>query len=94
MTKKEDEFYKKLKNELTDTTTFPTDYMYKFIIPNKTDLRKQLSGIFNHLGAVITTKNSKSNNFVSFTILLRVQSANEVILKYKEAAQVKGIISL
>ncbi|WP_373942680.1 hypothetical protein [Polaribacter sejongensis] len=27
------EFYKKLKSQLDDTTKFPADYMYKFIVP-------------------------------------------------------------
>lgn len=94
MTKKEDDFYKKLKNELIDTTVFPTDYMYKFIIPNKTELKNQVEHIFNYEGAVIKSKTSKSDKFVSLTILVKVKSADDVIKKYKEAAQVEGIISL
>ncbi len=94
MTKKEDDFYKKLKNELIDTTVFPADYMYKFIIPNKKELKIQVENIFNFEGAVIKSKTSKSAKFLSLTILVKVKSADYVIKKYKEAAQVKGIISL
>jgi len=94
MTKKEDDFYKKLKNELIDTTVFPTDYMYKFIIPNKKELKTQVENIFNFEGAVIKSKTSKSDKFLSLTILVKLKSADHVIEKYKEASQVKGIISL
>jgi len=94
MTKKEDDFYKKLKNELIDTTVFPTDYMYKFIIPNKKELKIQVENIFNFEGAVIKSKTSKTNKFLSLTILVKVKSADQVIKIYKEASQVEGIISL
>lgn len=94
MTKKEADFYKKLKNELIDTTVFPTDYMYKFIIPNKTKLKAQVENIFNFEGVVIKSKTSKSDKFVSLTILVKIESADDIIKKYKEAAQIEGIISL
>jgi len=94
MTKKEDDFYKKLKNELIDTTVFPSDYMYKFIIPNKTALKTEVENIFNYEGAVIKSKTSKSDKFISLTIIVKVKSAGDVIKKYKEAAQIEGIISL
>lgn len=94
MTKKEDDFYKKLKNELIDTTVFPSDYMYKFIIPNKTELKTEVENIFNYEGAVIKSKTSKSDKFISLTIIVKVKSAGDVIKKYKEAAQIEGIISL
>jgi len=94
MTKKEDEFYKKLKNSLLETINFPSDYMFKFIIPNKSELKKQFQSVFNFEGAVITTKPSKKGKFMSYTVILKVKSVNEVILKYKEVSKIKGIISL
>jgi len=94
MTKKEDEFYNKLKNSLIETLKFPTDYMFKFIIPNKSAQKKQFQSIFNFEGAVITTKSSNKGKFLSYTVILKVKSAKEIILKYKEVATIKGIISL
>ena len=35
--KDRDNFYKKLKNQLDDTTTFPSDYLYKFIVTSEGD---------------------------------------------------------
>ncbi len=91
---KSEEFYVKLKKSLEDTTEFPTQYLYKFIVPNQPDKIKQVEEIFNHLGAVIETKTSKKGTYTSVSIHVNMQSADQVIEKYKEAAKVEGIISL
>ena len=91
---KESEFYKKLKNSLIETTSFPTNYMFKFIIPTDDDKFKQIENMFDKLGAVIKSKPSKNNKFTSLTILVDMKSPDEIILKYKEAAKVEGVISL
>lgn len=87
-------FYIKLKQSLEETTTFPTKYLYKFIVPNDPEKIKQIDDIFNHLGAVINTKTSSKGNYTSVSIQVTMQSSEQVIEKYKEAAQVEGIISL
>jgi len=94
MSKKEDEFYKKLKINLEESTRFPTDYMYKFIIPNNIKKELQISEIFNFQGASLKTNASKTGKYLSVTILAKMKSADDVITKYKEAAKVEGIISL
>ena len=91
---KESEFYKKLKNSLIETTSFPTNYMFKFIIPTDDDKFKQIENMFDKLGAVIKSKPSKNNKFTSLTILVDMKSPDEIILKYKEVAKVEGVISL
>lgn len=94
MSKKEDYFYKKLKKSLLETTDFPSDYMYKFIIPNQLKQKQQIESIFDFEGAVIKTKRSKSDKYLSVTAIVKVNTPNEIIKKYKEAAKIKGIISL
>ena len=44
---KESEFYEKLKNSLLETTTFPTQYLYKFIIPTSEEKMKEIEMISN-----------------------------------------------
>ena len=94
MTKKENEFYKKLKSSLIETTNFPTDYLFKFIIPNKSAQKNQMQSIFNFNGAVITTKLSKTGKYLSYTIILKIKSVDEIISKYKEVSKIEGLISL
>jgi len=91
---KQSEFYDKLKVSLEETTTFPTNYMFKFIIPTDKDKFTQIDNMFNKLGAVISSKSSKNEKFTSLTILVDMKSADEIIEKYKEVGMVEGVISL
>ena len=91
---KESEFYDKLKLSLEETTTFPTNYMFKFIIPTDKDKFEQIDNMFNKLGAVIRSKTSKNEKFTSLTILVDMNSSDEIIEKYKEVGIVEGVISL
>ncbi len=89
-----DAFYKKLKVTLDETTKFPADYLYKFIVPTNGDGVKEIQQLFNDLGAVIKTKKSSKGKYTAVSIEVKVPSSDFVILKYKEVAEVKGVISL
>lgn len=87
-------FYTKLKDQLEDTTKFPADYMYKFIVPSDGKQVEEVEELFNNTGAVIKTKKSKTGKYISISIVLKIESANKVIDYYKKAEKIKGIISL
>lgn len=90
-----EEFYSKLKVQLEDTSIWPSLYMYKFILPTKPDQSKELLTIFDNLGAVINSKQSKTGKYTSFSIKVKLPNPDVVIQKYKEVAQkIKGVISL
>jgi hypothetical protein len=91
---KKEAFYKKLKTDLEETTKFPTKYLYKFIIPTSNAKIVQIETIFDHMGAVITKRTSKTGKFVSISILVKMENVDDVINKYKEASLVEGVISL
>ncbi len=88
------EFYTKLKTQLDDTTNFPADYLYKFIVPTEANQVAEVETIFNNTGAVINKKKSKTGKYVSVSILLKIESSDKVISYYKRAEKIKGIISL
>lgn len=92
--KDKNEFYTKLKNQLDETTSFPADYMYKFIVPSDADQVNEVQAIFNNTGAVINTKKSKTGKYISVSIVLKVSNSDLVIAYYKKAEKIKGIISL
>ncbi len=93
--KDSEEFYKKLKTQLTDTSIWPTAYLYKFIVPTDSSKIAQVETIFDNLGAVISTKQSKNGKYTSVSINVRMKNPDQVILKYKEVAtKVEGVISL
>lgn len=88
------EFYKKLKLQLEDTTNFPSDYLYKFIVPAIGNQANQIEEIFDNTGAIINTKMSKTGKYVSVSILVNLESASQVIDFYKKTEKIEGIISL
>ncbi|MCG1036429.1 DUF493 family protein [Polaribacter sargassicola] len=87
-------FYDKLKVQLEDTTAFPADYLYKFIVPSTGNQVKEVEDLFDNTGAVIKTKKSKTGKYTSVSIVLNIKSSDDVIAYYKEAEKIKGIISL
>ena len=93
MAKKED-FYAKLKAKLEETTEFPSKYMFKFIVPSDKKKISTIEDMFNHLGAVITTKASKNGKYTSITIYVTMKNVDEIITKYEEVDTVEGVISL
>lgn len=90
-----EEFYKKLKDQLYDTSLWPSEYLYKFIV--STDIQKitEIEASFDNLGAVIITKASKNGKYTSVSINVQMKNPEAVIEKYKEIAEnVEGVISL
>ena len=92
--KNKEDFYRKLKISLETTTKFPTKYMFKFIVPTDEDKVKKIKDIFNYLGVIIDTKPSKTGKYKSITIVATMKDADEIIKKYKDVSDVKGVISL
>lgn len=93
-TKKTEEFYIKLKSQLEDTSTWPSIYLYKFIVPTDAQKINQIEKIFDNTGAVIESKKSKKGKYTSLSVTVNLKNADAVIAKYKEVGQVQGVISL
>lgn len=90
-----DEFYQKLKSQLQDTALWPSIYLYKFIVPTEPSKIKQVEDIFDNMGAVINTRQSKKGNYTSVSINVKMKDPDAVIEKYKEVGEnVEGVISL
>ena len=89
-----DEFYERLREQLLENTTWPSDYLYKFIVPTDEERIAQIHDIFDNTGAVIESKKSKKGTYTSLSITVNLKDPDEVILKYKEVAIVEGVISL
>ena len=93
--KDQEEFYSKLRAQLQDTSLWPSEYLYKFIVPAKSNQVKIIEEIFNNMGAVITTRKSKKGTYISTSVNVRMKNPDAVIEKYKEVAEkVEGVISL
>lgn len=88
------EFYQRLKKELEETTTFPTTYLYKFIVPTDAQKLEALSLIFEQTDAEIKTRPSSKGKYTGVSVSVSLQNPDEVIHYYKEAGKVEGILSL
>ena len=88
------EFYERLKVELDNSNTWPAEYLYKFIMPSVGDNVDRVQKAFDSMGAVIKTTKSKTGKFTSVSIDVTMNSADEVIGKYKEVSTIEGIVSL
>ena len=90
-----EEFYKKLKTQLLETATWPSEYLYKFIV--KSDLTKiaEIEALFDNTGAVINTIESKNGKYTSASINVIMKDPDAVISKYIEVTNnVEDVISL
>ncbi|MFD0990970.1 DUF493 family protein [Mariniflexile jejuense] len=90
-----DEFYQKLRTQLYETASWPSEYLYKFIIKTNADKIVEIEAVFDNMGAVINTTESKNGKYTSVSINLIMQNPEAVIEKYKEVTEkVEGVISL
>jgi len=89
------EFYKKLKNQLLETATWPSEYLYKFIVSSDTNKIQEIEALFDNTGAVIKTIESKNGKYTSVSINVVMKDPDAVIAKYIEVTNnVKDVISL
>ncbi len=93
-TDKSEEFYGRLREELLINTSWPSDYLYKFIVPTDNSKITQIQQIFDNTGAVIESKKSRKGKYTSLSITVNLKNPDEVIQKYKEVGEVEGVISL
>ncbi|SDC70916.1 hypothetical protein SAMN04488104_100460 [Algoriphagus faecimaris] len=78
------------KEKLEANGQFPMLYMFKFIVPNGQE--DQVEAIFPKNEVLL--KPSSGGKYISTTIQVMVESADEVINYYEQAASIEGVISL
>lgn len=91
---KQSEFYAKLKESLDTSSSYPSEYLFKFIVPTTKNQLNEVKAVFDVSGVVIDTKSSKTNKYVSVSVRMTVKSSDEIISKYKAVSGVEGIVSL
>lgn len=89
-----DDFYLRFKEKLEETHTFPSDYIFKYIVPADQSKIARLHSVFNHPEANISTRDSKNGKYTSITIKVPVNDANDIVIYYRQASEIEGIIAL
>ena len=88
------EFYDRLKKQLEEDTTWPSPYLFKFIVPASLEKIAEIEGVFDGTDAQITTRDSSKGTYSSVSIKVTMDSPDAVIKKYLEVSRVEGVISL
>lgn len=89
-----EEFYKTFKERLDTTTSFPSYYTYKFIIPTTLKGLAEVQKIFDGANPQFNIKESKNGKYSSVTAVIYTLDSDQVIHYYLEAAKIEGIIML
>lgn len=90
----QEEFYINFKKRLDETTSFPSSYIYKFIVPTDHKRIAEIHRVFDGLNPQFQLKESKNGKYTSVTISIFVIDSDQVIHYYKEASAIKNIIML
>ena len=88
-----DEQFEKLKEVLNKHTTWPTIYMFKFIIPADNKKIALVESKFTE-SAIISQHESSTGKYISITIKEVMLNADAIITKYKEMKGIDGLIAL
>ena len=95
MGKEQEDFYKKLKKLLNDTSSWPSEYVYKLIYKSDPDNIKKLKKIFNEPETVFSLKTSKNGKYTSVSVKIIAKNPDFIIDKYKIVAnQIENVILL
>ncbi|MFV0305182.1 MAG: DUF493 family protein [Moheibacter sp.] len=90
----QEEFYKKFKFRLDDTTEFPSDYIFKFIVPTDYKRIAEVQRVFDGARPRFQMKESKNGKYTSVTVVVYVLDSDQVIHYYKEASSIDGVMML
>jgi len=83
----------RFKQKLVETTSFPSVYMFKFIVESENRKIAMVESLFD-AEADLHTKESGNGRYTSITARQVVMDVDEVIDVYKKASEIKGIIFL
>lgn len=84
------EWWSDFRELLDDQNEWPTDYVFKFIVP-----RSGLEDVKQALGAdEVTTRESSRGRYVSVTARMQMESGEAVVEVYKSVRGIDGVISL
>ena len=88
------DFYDRLREQLENDTTWPTDYLFKFIVPASLEKIAEIEAVFDRMGAQIQTRDSSKGTYTSISVRVHLESPDVVIEKYLQVSKVEGVISL
>ena len=72
----------RLRQQLEDDTTWPSEYLYKFIVPSSSEKIAEIEAVFDGTDATINTRDSSKGTYTSVSVKVILESPDAVIDKY------------
>ena len=95
MGKENKNFYNNLKKLLDDTSSWPSEYIYKFIYSSKSENIEILRDIFKASNADFKIKTSKNGKYTSVSVKIIAKNPDLIIENYKKVAdRIENVILL
>ena len=95
MDKENKDFYKNLKNLLDETSSWPSEYIYKFIYKSNENNIEILKDIFKDSNTNFNIKKSKNEKYTSVSVKIIAKDPDLIINNYKKVAkQIENVILL
>ena len=95
MDKDNKDFYKNLKNLLDETSSWPSEYIYKFIYKSHENNIEILKDIFKDSSAHFNIKKSKNEKYTSVSVKIIAKDPDLIINNYKKVAEkIENVILL
>ena len=95
MDKENIDFYKNLKNLLDETSSWPSEYIYKFIYKSNENNIEILKDIFKDSSANFNIKKSKNEKYTSVSVKIIAKDPDLIINNYKKVAKkIENVILL
>lgn len=88
-----DEKFNDLRKKLDETQSYPSVYMFKFILDASNRKIALVENLFSE-NAEIYTKESDKGKYISITITEVMMSTEEIIGIYTKAAEIEGVMLL
>lgn len=89
--KEENKFsFESFREKLDDQYTWPSLYTFKFIVPQGSE--KEVMALFPE--TEVTEKKSRKGNYTSLTARVLADSSESIIVIYKKAQYIEGLIAL
>jgi len=82
-----------LRDELNKRNRWPSEFMFKFIVPSHEEKVTAVKLIFGE-SAHFTMKWSANGKYTAITVRAMMMHVDEIFEKYSEASKIEGIISL
>ncbi|MDA8945518.1 DUF493 domain-containing protein [Flavobacteriales bacterium] len=80
--------------ERLEELTYPSVYMFKFIVKSELQKIAQIEGLFDPEKAEIIRKESSKGAFISITVKEVMLGTDEIIAIYQKASEINGVITL